>query len=176
MQYRKVVFAGTMGAGKTTAIRALSEIAPMSTEVANRHTELHGKAQTTVALDYGEIRFGDGEKLCLYGTPGQDRFAFMWPILARGALGVVVLVDHSQVDPISDMTRYLERFAELNRDMPFVIGVGRLDANPAFGLNQYVDSLSQRGWPYPVLAVDVRRKEDALLLIDVLLTMVENTR
>jgi uncharacterized protein len=74
------------------------------------------------------------------------------------------------------MTRYLERFAELNRDMPFVIGVGRLDANPAFGLNQYVDSLSRRGWPYPVLAVDVRRKEDALLLIDVLLTMVENTR
>jgi signal recognition particle receptor subunit beta len=55
MQYRKVVFAGTMGAGKTTAIRALSEIAPMSTEVANRQTELHGKAQTTVALDYGEI-------------------------------------------------------------------------------------------------------------------------
>jgi len=171
---RKIVFAGAMGAGKTTVIRALSEIEPVSTEVANRQQGGVQKESTTVALDYGEINVGNGERLRLYGTPGQERFAFMWRILARGALGVVVLVDHSQPDPIAATLQYLNYFSELRQDIPFVIGVGRIAQVSSPGLEGYIQALADAGWRCPVLAVDVRRREDALVLLDVLLSMAES--
>ena len=83
-----------MGAGKTTAIRAISDIPPVNTEAANLDKARHGKAETTVGLDYGETLLEGGEKLRLYGLPGQERFDFMWRILCRGALGVVLLADN----------------------------------------------------------------------------------
>ena len=89
----KIVFTGPMGAGKTTAIAAISDTAPLSTDVRNEDRASFDKDTTTAALDFGQIVLDDGQVVRLYGTPGQQRFAFMWEILGEGALGVVLLLD-----------------------------------------------------------------------------------
>lgn len=173
MSEHKIVFTGTMGAGKTTAIAAISEIAPIVTDVKNSDETLH-KERTTVAFDYGEISLENGEKLRLYGTPGQARFSFMWRITGRGALGLIVLIDNSRPDPLSDFGVYLDGFAEaIDAGIHVVVGVGRTETHQSPGLDQFAEALRARGRIAPVLPVDVRKKEDVLLLIDVLLMQLE---
>src|ERR1700748_2600432 len=91
----KVVFTGTMGAGKTTAIRAISEGATLSTDVPISGETIGAQLSTTVAFDYAECPLDEHVVLKLFGTPGQDRFRFMWDILGAGAFGLVVLADNS---------------------------------------------------------------------------------
>ncbi|HVJ62348.1 MAG TPA: hypothetical protein VM555_06505, partial [Tahibacter sp.] len=81
----KIVFTGPMGVGKTTAIAAISDEAPVSTDVFNTDREAFDKALTTAGLDYGHIALDDGTAVRLYGTPGQARFRFMWDILGLNA-------------------------------------------------------------------------------------------
>ena len=97
----KIVIAGGFGAGKTTAVSAISEITPLTTEAAMTSAgaavdftrDIPGKTSTTVALDFGCITIDRDLKLYLFGTPGQDRFWFMWDDISRGAVGAVVLLD-----------------------------------------------------------------------------------
>lgn len=174
MKEYKILFTGTMGAGKTTAIAAISDIEPVSTDVQNNDPSLD-KARTTVGLDYGEVLLGHDERLRLYGTPGQARFAFMWGILARGALGLVILIDNSRPDPLGDLRVYLDGFAECIAVSPCVIGVGRLPGNPRPGLDDYSDALAQAGHTFPVVEVDVREAEQVRMLLDLLLLQLECT-
>ena len=80
----KILFTGSMGAGKTTAIASVSDVAPVQTEAVNSDLSQHSKTHTTVAMDYGEVQLAGGDRLRLYGTPGQRRFNVMWQILGRG--------------------------------------------------------------------------------------------
>ena len=100
-----VLVAGPMGAGKTTAISALSEVPVVRTEAVNTDTARNAKAHTTVALDYGEITLDGGDKVRLYGVPGQERFDFMWSILEKRALGLLLLIDDTAASPVADLTR-----------------------------------------------------------------------
>jgi signal recognition particle receptor subunit beta len=168
----KLLFAGPMGAGKTTAIRAISDVAPVNTEAENLDRARHGKAETTVGLDYGETLLEGGEKLRLYGLPGQDRFDFMWKILSRGALGVVLLADNGQAEGAAQLDPYLDAFGELAHSGSMVIGVGRLAAGNS-RVADYAAALRRRGLRLPVFAVDVRRREDVLLLLEALLQQIE---
>src|SRR5262245_42830800 len=122
----KIVFTGPMGAGKTTAIRAISDVAPVSTEVGNHDRQTFNKDSTTVALDYGELALENGTSVRLYGTPGQGRFAFMWEIIGRGALGVILLLDASSATAKADLTTFVDVFRRTDPDQPFVVGIGRL--------------------------------------------------
>src|SRR6201996_7394091 len=167
------VFTGPMGAGKTTAIRAISDIPPVSTEVANTDRKSHSKESTTVALDYGQLQLEDGTSVRLYGTPGQERFSFMWEILCRGAIGVVLLIDGSTPTALQDLATYAETFRRINSQQPFVIGVGRVDDESGRLLEKYSQTLSNRGIVAPVFGVDVRNREDVLLLIETLLCILE---
>ena len=90
LQKYKIVFGGKMGAGKTEAIKSLSEISVLSTEAQNTDEQAHSKALTTVGIDYGEIKLDEGVIVGLYGTPGQDRFDFVWSVICKGAIGAVV--------------------------------------------------------------------------------------
>lgn len=170
----KLIFAGSMGAGKTTAIRAISEIAPVSTEVRNSDLQAHTKHTTTTALDYGEVTLSEGGKLRLYGTPGQDRFDFMWKILSRGALGIVVLIDNSRSDPLSDLRTYLDAFSDVARQSRVVIGIGRTEVHPQPSIDDYHTALAQLGVSAPIFSVDVRQRAHVLLLLDALFNQVES--
>jgi signal recognition particle receptor subunit beta len=169
----KVLFTGTMGAGKTTAISSVSAVKMVKTEAHNTDKKLFAKATTTVGFDYGEVALEDGSVLRLYGTPGQRRFQFMWKIVARGALGVVVLVDNARPDPIADLDMYLENFREFVDAGAVVIGVGRTETHLRPTLDDYYLHLGQLGLLLPVFNVDVRRGDDVLMLLDVLFGVLE---
>ncbi len=122
-----ILFAGPMGAGKTTAIKALSQIAVVSTEAANTDRATADKDTTTVALDYGEISAGPDDKIRLYGVPGQSRFDFMWTILQERAMGLMLLVNADAPQPEVLVGEHLGAFVDLARRGGLVIGVTRSD-------------------------------------------------
>ena len=125
---------GGFGVGKTTAVGTISEIAPLSTEAAitsvaaeiDRTGHTPEKTTTTVALDFGYLTIDEGMRLYLFGTPGQDRFGFMWQDLVQGALGALVIVDSRRLDDCYPAVDYFEKVK-----LPFVVAVnlfnGRLD-------------------------------------------------
>lgn len=168
----KIVFTGTPGAGKTTAIAALSDIPPIVTDVTNTDPGLD-KAATTVGLDYGHVDLDGGVRVRLFGTPGQQRFDFMWRIVVEKALGLVILVDNARPDPLGDLRVYLDHFADLLPRMNCAIGVGRTLSCPVPTLDDFADLLDERGLAIPTLAVDVRERDDVLLLIDAILSQAE---
>ena len=122
----KLLFVGGMGVGKTTAITAVSEVPPILTEAINSDRSQFDKDLTTVALDYGQVSLPSGDCLRLYGIPGQRRFGFMWPLLEKGAMGVVLLVDASRADPFEDFEMFLDAFSETFHSGNAVIGIGRM--------------------------------------------------
>ena len=171
----KLVFAGSMGAGKTTAIRAISEIEPISTDVENSDRSEFDKDQTTVALDYGEVTLPSGEKLGLYGTPGQVRFDFMWQIVATGALGIVVLIDNSRPDPLADLTRYLTVFRSFAEAGAIVVAIGRMESHPRPNLGDYSQRLEELQLIIPMMPADVRLRDDVIEVLEVLFHQIEAT-
>ena len=171
----KLVFAGSMGAGKTTAIRAISEIEPISTEVENSDRTEFDKDHTTVAMDYGELTLRSGEKLGLYGTPGQVRFDFMWQIIATGALGIVVLIDNSRPDPLADLTRYLAAFRSHAQAGAVVVAIGRMETHPRPDLGDYSHRLEEMQLIIPMMPADVRNRADVIEVLEVLFHQIEAT-
>lgn len=169
----KIVFTGPTGAGKTTAIRVVSDT-PESGAGASMFGDAIGERLfSSVGFDLGVCQFDDGSELRLYGTPGQDRFRSMWEGLGLGAFGLVVLADNTRPDPIGDVERCLEAFASWVPLRRTVIGVGRLDTPDSPGIDAYCSRLASRGWLLPVIEVDVRRPADVRLLLSVLVGMAE---
>jgi len=169
----KLVFTGTTGAGKTTAISALSETAPISTDVANSDTGFQ-KSHTTVGLDFGQITLANGDRLRLFGTPGQSRFDFMWKILVKDAFGLIILIDNSRPDPLADLDLYLKGFSEEIYTTPCVIGIGRSESHPTPSLDDFSEKLHEYQLILPILPVDVRRADDVIMLIEVLMAQAES--
>ena len=172
MSEHKILFTGTMGAGKTTAIGAVSEITPLSTDVRNSDASTN-KAMTTVGLDYGELTLDNGDKLRLYGTPGQKRFDFMWNILAKGALGLVILIDNSQPDPKGDLKVYIDGFRALINETACVVAIGKMDNNPLPQVDEFAQLLHDNGIMCPVIAADVRDSQQVVQILDLLLLQLE---
>lgn len=171
LQQHKIVFGGTMGAGKSAAIKTLSEIGVVSTEAVNTDTQTHQKALTTVGIDYGEISLDDGTKIGLYGTPGQNRFDFMWSIICNGAIGIALLIDHSSTERIKDLEFYLNAFENFGSNI--VIGITHLDLIDDQKLKIYRDWMSIHKKQYPLFAIDARHKDDVLLMIETLIVKLE---
>jgi small GTP-binding protein len=120
----KIVVTGPFSAGKTTLIRTISEITVLSTEKdISDHTKSR-KAETTVAMDFGRITIDRDLVLYLFGTPGQDRFDFMWEILGEGMLGYILLVDSSRDDSLEEAVGILAAFRKMAR-VPFVVALNR---------------------------------------------------
>lgn len=161
----RILFTGTMGVGKTTAVASLLDQPPV-------HTELDGAAGP-VLLDHGDLTLDNGERLRLYGTPGQRRFEPVWRELAEGALGLVILVDHARPDPLADLAIYLENFAGLIRRTACVIGIGRLPAGGEPGVDAFAAVAQAHGVLCPVLPIDVRERSQVLGLVDLLLVQLE---
>lgn len=169
----KFIFTGTPGAGKTTAISSLSDYPPVSTDMMTTD-ELHDiKAETTVAMDFGEFTLENGEKVFLYGTPGQERFRYMWEILVKGGLGLIVLIDNTRPDPRSDLKMYLENFREFIEQTGAVIAITRTDLSSEPSIEEYQETLSEMNFVLPIMQADPRHKDDVLMLLDMLMSVVE---
>ena len=120
----KIVVTGPFSAGKTTLIRTISEITVLSTEKdITDHTKSR-KAATTVAMDFGRITIDRDLVLYLFGTPGQDRFDFMWEILGEGMLGYILLIDASREDSLEEAVGILAAFRKMAR-VPFVVALNK---------------------------------------------------
>jgi len=169
----KIVFAGPMGAGKTTAISAVSDRPPVSTEAVNNDQLAFAKEFTTVGLDFGQLMLEDGTVVRLYGTPGQERFSFMWEIIGAGAIGVILLLDASSPTVLADLRAQAQVFQRLAPEQPFVIGIGRTDPADDMHIGACTRALAELGISAPVFSVDVRIRADVLLLIETLLALLE---
>jgi uncharacterized protein len=120
----KIVVTGPFAAGKTTLIRTISEITVLSTEKDITDETKSRKSETTVAMDFGRITIDHDLVLYLFGTPGQDRFDFMWEILGEGMLGYVLLLDANRPDSIEEAVGILAAFRKMAK-VPFVVGLNR---------------------------------------------------
>lgn len=172
----KIIFAGPVGSGKTTSISAVSDIMVVGTEAKASDEVAQRKDNTTVAMDYGILNLENGSKVHLYGTPGQDRFNFMWEILSENAMGLVILIDSARPDPLADLDHYLTSFSKTiaKSNGMVVIGVTRTELNPEIGLlDKFYERIAKFNLNIPIFEVDGRERQDVKQMLLALLALLD---
>lgn len=172
-QVYKLVFAGPVGAGKTTAIQSLSDIEVVSTDAQASDEVRLLKNTTTVAMDYGLMKLANGDQVRLYGTPGQQRFDFMWEILSENALGLVLMLKASAPDPVADLRHYVQAFRSLIDETALVVGLTHSDVAGCGVRTAVMAALQELGLPPVVLDADARNRAHMSALVKSLIFSID---
>jgi small GTP-binding protein len=158
----KVVVTGHFAAGKTTLISAISEIPVLATETSVSDESAETKDHTTVTMDFGKLTVKDDDllaELYMFGTPGQDRFDFMWDVLAEGMDGYILMVDLARgEDALGEAAGILQHFREMS-DAPFVVAANRAAGHPE--LRQRLDEILRLDDAATVIPCEATDKESA---------------
>ena len=165
----KIVFAGPVGAGKTTAIKSLSDIEVVSTDASATDDVKLMKATTTVAMDYGLMRLDNGDQVRLYGTPGQKRFDFMWDILTENALGLVLMLRGNSPDPVADLRTYVTEFRDFIDRTSLVVGITHSDQGGWQTRQMVSRELVAMGLPPTAMDTDARSRAHMATLVKALI-------
>ncbi|MGH1460861.1 MAG: GTP-binding protein [Neptuniibacter sp.] len=165
----KVLFTGSVCSGKTTAIRSLSDIETVDTDTNVSDSAIRRKRKTTIAMDYGVLDLNESSRLHLYGTPGQERFKFMWELmmsdLVHDAEGLVLLVDNTRSDPFKDIQFYIQEFRDFIVRRRLIIAVTHADeqANPDYHF--YMNKIKEMGLFTTVMFIDARDPGSVLTVV-----------
>lgn len=165
----KLLFVGPVGSGKTTAIGAISDTPPVSSEMPLMDAEPHGKTTTTVAFDYSTIQLNPDETLHVYGLPGQDYLDFMGKIVGPGALGAMLLLDASSQTLEQDCRSSVEQLARIDPNLRFVIGISKTDVTPGFSMETMYAIARRMSLFVPIFCIDPRDPAHVRQLVRALL-------
>ena len=168
-QIYKLLFAGPVGAGKTTAIQSLSDIEVVSTEAKASDDVRLLKETTTVAMDYGLMRLANGDQVRLYGAPGQKRFDFMCDILSENALGLVLLLNGQASNPVADLRTYVTALRDFIVRTTLVVGITHAEAAGWQARQEVARELVSLGLPPTVMDTDARSRAHMAALVTALI-------
>jgi signal recognition particle receptor subunit beta len=177
----RILFLGPVGAGKTTAIRAISDIKVVDTDAMASDSVSKKKQHTTVAMDLGVIELEGGDRIVLYGAPGQDRFDFMWEILLAQCEGVLLLLDHSSKAPLDDLKNYLSALNRIDKcHIPLLICITHTDSDNLNNIDTYENFLDNWDKKHTlstcrptVQLIDARKKNDIHAVLVTLAAQIE---
>ena len=166
MKRLKVVVTGPFNSGKTQYIRTISEIEVISTEKKVTATDLASiKGETTVAMDFGKVTI-DGNKIYIFGTPGQEQFQIMWEVLTENMIGFIVIVDSTDKERFDDARKIIKFFAEILEE-PFVVAANKQDLPEALSVEELKKELElpKDALMLPLIAKDKKSTEKVLNLL-----------
>ncbi len=168
--YFKLVITGSVNSGKTTFVKTISEIAPITTDELVTELDVKKlKTTTTVAMDYGKRTIDDDVTLHIYATPGQERFDFMWDVIAQGAMGVIFLADSTDMESIENTKRIIQYFSE-RYQIPYLLCVTKTDLPNSIGYAKVLKHIGRIDiFAMPCCAID---KEDVKNALIALLTLI----
>jgi len=164
----KIIITGPVGSGKTTAVNSLTGRDAALTDATVSDSDLvtkQRKKTTTVAMDHDVVQLENGDTINVFGTPGQERFDFMWDILSQGAHGIVLLLDNTRNYPFRDLKFYTERFSKLIGNSRLIVGITHTDINKELSVEAYRNWLNELEIKAEVFAVDARKGDQVLALL-----------
>lgn len=171
--YSKLLIVGSVGSGKTQIVETLSEIGTLNTDVESS-VDI-GKNTTTVGIDYGRINFGENHSLGLYGTPGQDRYSFIWESLKESLWGILILVKTEEKIDVENFTKWINFFEIKEKCIPLIVATTHGDQSSATINSNTIATLNNVLLEHeilaPVIPVDARDRSQAITLLNTLNTL-----
>ncbi len=174
IQY-KLILTGPVDAGKTTAIKTVTEVPIIQTDAIASDMTKSRKPTTTVAMDYGILKLDQSTKIHLYGTPGQERFDFMWEILVKGGSGIILLLDNTRADPFHDMKFFLDTFSDFIKKFPVLIAITKMDIDNSLTLETYQKQLKKFKIDATLISIDARNQDHVRKMIIEFVYQLNNT-